>query len=137
MLDHISFSVDNYKKSLEFYDATLSVLGVERLMNFETEEHNVAGYGLNGKPFFWIGEDAKPNTQEFVGKARGFHIAFQVSSIKVINAWYQKCLEFGAKGNGAPGPRKEYHSGYYAAFVIDPNGYRLEAVLHDYKEEVQ
>jgi hypothetical protein len=42
-------------------------------MSFETEEHNVAGYGSNGKPFFWIGQDAKPNLKEFVGKTRGLH----------------------------------------------------------------
>jgi len=134
MIDHISFSVKNYRESRKFYDETLICLGIECLMVFETEEHQVAGYGSKGKPFFWIGKDINPNTQEFVGKTRGFHIAFQASSIKTIHNWYQKCLKFGGKDNGAPGPRPEYHPGYYAGFVVDPNGYRLEAVLHDYKE---
>lgn len=72
MLDHLSFSVNDYKESKVFYDATLSFLGIERLMTFETEDHSVAGYGAHGKPFFWIGIDVKPNVQELVGKARGF-----------------------------------------------------------------
>lgn len=136
MLDHISFSVTHYASSIKFYDETFKCLGIERLMIFETEEHHVAGYGSNGKPFFWIGEEATPNLEEFVGKARGFHIAFHAPTVDAIHAWYQKCLELGAIDNGAPGPRPEYHPGYYAAFVIDSNGYRLEAVLHDYAAKI-
>jgi hypothetical protein len=60
-------------------------------------------------------------------------IAFRANSVDAINAWYKKCLALDAKDNGVPGPRSEYHLGYYAAFVVDLNGYRLEAVLHDYK----
>jgi len=132
MLDHISFSVKNYKQSVQFYDETLALLGIKRLMTFENEEHNVAGYGSNNKPSFWIGTEAKPNLQEFIGKTRGFHVAFSAPSVDSINAWYQKCLELGGASNGAPGPRPEYHPGYYAAFIVDPNMYRLEAVLHHY-----
>lgn len=94
MLDHISFSVNSYSSCVKFYDETLKLLGITCLMTFETTEHNVAGYGANGKPFLWIGEEANPNLQEFVGKARGSHAAF------------------------------------------DPNGYRIEAILHNYKSIV-
>jgi catechol 2,3-dioxygenase-like lactoylglutathione lyase family enzyme len=133
MLDHISFSVNDYSQSLKFYDETLKLLGVERLMTFETEEQNVAGYGIDNKPSFWIAAEAKPNENEFVGKARGFHVAFKAPDVDSIKAWYKKCLEHGAKDNGAPGPRPEYHPGYYAAYITDPNGWRLEAAVHDYK----
>ncbi|MBS0185124.1 MAG: VOC family protein [Proteobacteria bacterium] len=129
MIDHISFSVNNYAQSLKFYDETLKILGIERLMTFETPEQNVAGYGSHGKPFFWMGCDTSPNEEEFVGKARGFHIAFQAPNIEAIKAWHKKCLELGGKNNGNPGPRPEFHPDYYAAFIIDPNGWRLEAVL--------
>ena len=77
--------------------------------------------------------EASFNTQEAIGKARGFHVAFKAPRILSIKKQYQKCLELGGKDNGAPGPRPEYHPGYYSAFIIDPNGWRLEAVLHDYK----
>ena len=77
MIDHISFSVNNFDESVRFYDTTLACLGLERLMTFESHEHRVAGYGKDNKPFFWIGVDAKPNASEFVGKTRGFHVAFR------------------------------------------------------------
>jgi catechol 2,3-dioxygenase-like lactoylglutathione lyase family enzyme len=135
MLDHLSFSVSDYAESVAFYDATLKILGFERVMTFETQEHQVAGYGAAGKPFFWVGKEASVSSSEQIGHARGFHVAFKASTIEAIQAWYQKCLELGGKDNGPPGPRPEYHPGYYAAFIIDPNGWRIEAVLHHYKKE--
>ncbi|NGX58473.1 MAG: hypothetical protein K940chlam3_01380 [Chlamydiae bacterium] len=134
MIDHISFSVKNFDESLKFYDETLAILGVERMMNFETEEYRVAGYGRDGKPFFWISIETSPNEEESVGKARGFHVAFTSSSVDEVRAWYQKCLELGGTDNGEPGPRPHYHPGYYGAFIIDPNGWRIEAAFHGYKE---
>lgn len=133
MIDHISFSVNDFDESVRFYDTTLACLGLERLMTFESHEHRVAGYGQDNKPFFWIGVDSKPNSSEFVGKARGFHVAFRAPSIDAIQAWYDVCLAVGGQSNGIPGTRPEYHPGYYAAFIIDPNGYRIEAVLHDHQ----
>ena len=134
MLDHVSFSVNNYQESLKFYDETLKILGIERMMTFEAEEHNVAGYGKKGaiRPCFWIGTETNYNKDEFVGKSRGLHIAFSASDTKSIDAWYTKCIELGGKDNGKPGPRPEYHPGYYGAFIIDPNGWRIEAAMHNY-----
>lgn len=135
MLDHVSFSVNDYLESRKFYDETLKLLGYEVIMNFETEDQNVAGYGKNGKPSFWIGSEAKPNEEEIIGKSRGLHVAFTAPDVESIKAWHTKALELGGVDNGAPGPRSEYHPGYYAAFIIDPNGWRIEAVLHDYSGE--
>ena len=95
MLDHISFSVNDYIHSIKFYDETLKILGIERLMTFETKEHNVAGYGIDGKPYFWIASDATTDNQEFIGKSKGFHVAFQAPDIEAIKSWHQKCLELG------------------------------------------
>ena len=133
MLDHISISVNNFAESAKFYGESLALLGIERLMTFDTDEQQVAGYGSNEKPYFWIGQDAKPNQEEFVGKARGMHIAFLAPDVESINAWHKKCIELGGADNGKPGPRPEYHPGYYGAFIIDPNGWRLEAAFHHYK----
>ncbi|MGB0919375.1 MAG: VOC family protein [Holosporaceae bacterium] len=127
MLHHASFAVEDFEKNLHFYDTTLALLGMERLMLFETPEHNVAGYGTKGKPCFWIGEDTKPNKKEFVGKARGFHLAFVANDTEAVQVWHKKCLELGATDNGGPGPRPHYHPNYYGAFVIDLNGWRIEA----------
>jgi hypothetical protein len=61
------------------------------------------------------------NALEAIGNARGVHMAFSASSVEAVKAWYDKCLELGASDNGAPGPRLEYHPGYFGAFVVDPN----------------
>jgi len=132
MIDHISFSVKNFDESLKFYDETLNVLGAKRLMNFETDDYRVAGYGTEGRPFLWISVETAPNEEEFVGKARGFHAAFSASSIEEVKSWYQKCLELGGTDNGKPGPRPHYHPGYFGAFIIDPNGWRIEAAFHGF-----
>lgn len=133
MLDHISIGVLDYRASQKFYDETLDLLGYERLMTFETPEQQVCGYGSNKKPSFWIATGEGSNPSEHVGCARGFHIAFHAPTVEAIQAWYKKCLALGGKDNGAPGPRPEYHPGYYSAFIVDPNGWRIEAVLHTYE----
>ncbi len=133
MLDHVSLSVKDYEKSRTFYDETLSVIGYKRVMTIDLPHKHVltAGYGKNGKPSFWISPMGKAD--EEIGRARGFHVAFLAPDAESVNRWYKKCLELGATSNGAPGPRPQYHEGYYGAFVIDPNGWRIEAVFHGYK----
>jgi len=132
MIDHITFAVNNFSESLKFYDETMHVLGIERLKIIEDEESQMAGYGQAERCYFWIFQDRKPNKQELVGKARGFHLAFTAPDVNSIHEWYQKCLELGGKDNGVPGPRPHFHPGYYAAFIIDPNGWRIEAMLRTY-----
>ncbi len=136
MIDHISFSVKNFEKSQNFYDKTLEILGYERLMNFDNEEHQVAGYGKNGRPSFWIGVNHVPSEKdkhESVGQAAGFHVGFLAPDVKAVHQWYEKCLELGGKDNGAPGPRLQYHPGYYGGFIIDPDGWRIEACFQSYE----
>lgn len=131
MIDHTSLAVNNYKESLNFYDKTLGELGYERIITIDKGPIQTAGYGTKGKPSFWIspmGDD-----DEKIGKARGVHVAFLAESPEQVKNWYHRCLELGATDNGAPGPRPEYHSGYYGAFIVDPDGWRIEACTHDYK----
>lgn len=133
MIDHISVAVNNFEQSLAFYDQTLKILGYDRLMTFEDEDHQVAGYGKDGKTSFWMGVD-RTNAQadEIVGRAKGFHVGFIAPDIDSVQKWYETCLTLGATDNGAPGPRPEYHPGYYGGFVIDPNGWRIEACIQNY-----
>jgi len=137
MIDHTSFSVNNYDESIKFYDETLKILGCTRIMNFDMPNYQVSGYGKDNKPSFWIAYErkiAEENKHETIGQARGFHVAFLAPSVEAVNGWYEKCLELGGKDNGKPGPRSYYHPGYYGAFIVDPNGWRIEACLHNYKE---
>jgi len=119
MIDHIILRVRDYKTSRDFYDAVLATLGYQRLMEFEGTQ---AGYGADGKPYFWIGEDANPHPRT--------HIAFAAADRAAVDAFHQTALNFGAKSDGAPGVRENYHPSYYAAFVFDPDGHNIEAVCH-------
>lgn len=132
MLDHLSFAVKDYEQSLKFYDETLKVLGYGREITLEFPGGKTAGYGNGGvRPALWIGSGG--HTDETIGSAQGVHIAFQAASSDAVDQWYQTCLKLGATDNGAPGPRAHYHSGYYGGFVIDPNGWRIEACFHQYQ----
>lgn len=135
MIDHISFAVKNFKESRNFYDQTLGILGYERLMDFDDDEQQVAGYGKDEKPSFWIGVNkrlSEEDKKEEIGKAAGFHTGFLANDVHEVQKWFEKCLELGGIDNGKPGPR-HYHPGYYGAFIIDPNGWRIEACFHTYE----
>lgn len=132
MIDHISYGVIDFDRSIAYYDATLALLGYARLMTFDSTDdgNRVAGYGAHNAPKFWIGWNANP--KEIIGKAEGFHIAFSAPTQQAVHDWYEICLTLGGICNGKPGPRPEYHPGYYAAFIIDPNGWRTESVIHTF-----
>ena len=132
MLHHTSISVTNYKNSLAFYDKSFKTLGFERVITIDEGNVQCAGYGENGQPHFWISPMGDQN--ELIGQARGVHFAFLAPNQAAVDAWHTKCMELGAQDNGAPGPRPEYHPGYYGAFIVDPSGWRIEACIHDYSD---
>lgn len=117
MIDHISLRVSEFERSKAFFAAALAPLGYTVIMEFP----GVAGLGEGGKPDFWIG--AGPT-------GPSAHIAFAASSRDLVDAFYKAAIEAGGKDNGAPGPRPQYHPGYYGAFVLDPDGNNIEAVCH-------
>jgi catechol 2,3-dioxygenase-like lactoylglutathione lyase family enzyme len=121
MLDHIMLRVKDYAVSKRFYDEVLGTLGYRMLMEFPEG----GGYG-DDKPYFWIGAAPDPHPRT--------HIAFMAKSRTQVDAFHAKALELGAKSDGAPGLRLQYHPNYYAAFVIDPNGHNIEAVIHTPEE---
>ena len=130
MIDHFSFAVKDFDKSSKFYDETLKILGYGRVKELNLENGaKLIAYGDKGSPFFWISNGGYIETEE-IGNAKGLHLAFCGKSVEQINKWYEKCIELGGKDNGKPGPRKEYHPGYYGAFIIDPSGWRIEACMH-------
>jgi catechol 2,3-dioxygenase-like lactoylglutathione lyase family enzyme len=125
MIDHLSTVVTDITKARAFYDAVLSTLGAVRLMSFERDDIRISGYGRDGKPSFWIIERAGEKAPPKQG-----HLAFAAPNRLAVDAFYETALAAGATGNGAPGLRPHYHADYYASFVIDPDGDRLEAVCH-------
>ena len=132
MIDHISVPVKSFEKSREFYDKTLAILGYERVLNVEDTSYQWAGYGIDGMPSFEICF-RKDITYEDIGKIAGLHVAFRAPTVEAVHQWYEKSLELGGIDNGAPGPRPQYHPGYYGAFIIDPNGWRIEACYQKYQ----
>lgn len=121
MLDHITFGVTDFERSARFYDRALAPLGMRRLMDDSRAPLKVTGYG-DDHPSFWIAEHDP--TQ---GK---LHIAIGATSREAVDAFHREALAAGGRDNGAPGLRPHYHPGYYAAFVLDPDGHNIEAVVH-------
>ncbi|MDH5692711.1 MAG: VOC family protein [Gammaproteobacteria bacterium] len=118
MIDHIGLAVSNYQTSKEFYLKTLSPLGIQLMM----EVQGWAGFGKEGKADFWFGEHSKAQSP--------MHIAFLADNRAEVDAFYEAGMASGAKDNGKPGLREEYHPHYYGAFLIDPDGHNIEAVCH-------
>lgn len=125
MIDHTGLNVSDAVKSKNFYDKTLGVLGYTVLVVVPkeyTEGKAVYGYGVAPKADFWTVEGT-PNTPRI-------HVAFRADSRKQVDEFYKTALAAGGKDNGAPGLRPHYHEHYYGAFVLDPDGYNIEAVCH-------
>jgi catechol 2,3-dioxygenase-like lactoylglutathione lyase family enzyme len=119
MIDHIGINVTDLARSKAFYERALAPLGYVLV---KTVEQFAAGFGIAGKPDFWIG----------VGKVSDrVHVAIRSKSRAEVNAFYEAALAAGGKDNGPPGMRTHYHENYYGAFVIDPDGHNIEAVCHE------
>ena len=123
-LDHVGFTVSDYAAARAFYKAALKPLGWKVIMEFPSKkEPSAGGFGVEGKPFFWISQGKKKT-------APHLHIAFGAQSRKAVDAFYKAAIKAGGRDNGGPGVREMYHPNYYAAFVLDPDGHNLEAVTH-------
>jgi catechol 2,3-dioxygenase-like lactoylglutathione lyase family enzyme len=119
MLDHIGFTVGDYERSKAFYEKALAPLGITLLMEPMAQ---AAGFGRDGKPFFWL-ETRKP-------AGTGIHVAFAVDDRETVETFHATALEAGGTDNGRPGVREIYHPHYYGAYVLDPDGNNIEAVCH-------
>lgn len=121
MLDHVGFRVQNFSASKMFYKKALAPLGIKPIMG---QDGMYFGFGTD-QPFFWISARASDE-----GSA-STHVAFAAKSKEEVETFYNVAVEVGGKDNGAPGYRAEYHPGYYAAFILDPDGNNIEVVFHE------
>jgi catechol 2,3-dioxygenase-like lactoylglutathione lyase family enzyme len=121
MLDHVGINCSDLAAAQAFYDKVLGVLGYSRVMDMG--EYG-SGYGVLGKPSFWVG------TFPGVGSNREVHLAFVAADAAAVRAFYDAAVDAGAESLHAPRLWPEYHPGYYAAFVRDPDGNNVEAVIH-------
>jgi catechol 2,3-dioxygenase-like lactoylglutathione lyase family enzyme len=122
VIDHLGLSVSSFEKSKAFYEKALAPLGYKVIMAGEFGGLSFAGFGIPPKPDFWIGAEQPAHAD--------VHVAFAAPDRKTVDAFYKAAIEAGGRDNGPPGPRPEYHAGYYGAFVLDPDGNNVEACCH-------
>lgn len=121
MLHHISLGVRDLGAAAAFYDAALGALGYRRVF----DDDDAIGYGVED------GEDLlclklRPDA---AAPGAGFHLAFGAPLRAAVDRFHAAGLQAGGRDNGAPGLREDYGPTYYAAFLVDPDGHRIEAVV--------
>jgi catechol 2,3-dioxygenase-like lactoylglutathione lyase family enzyme len=133
MIDHVGIRVADYDRSKEFCAAVLAALGYTLAM----ETAAGAGFRRGHIPSFWIkqgtptGASRGAGPHELEGRSGpAVHIAFTTEGRSTVDAFHRAALAAGGQDNGAPRLRAEYHPHYYGAFVLDPDGYNIEAVCH-------
>ena len=120
MIDHVSVAVGDIAAATRFYEALLATIGIGKL------EIRPATVGFGKKyPEFWINARA---SMDRVAEDSGAHVCLRALGAEAVDAFHAAALKGGGTSYGAPGLRPEYHQTYYAAFIRDPDGNRIEAV---------
>jgi len=125
-IDHVSLSVENLERAKAFYSKVLSPLGLALVAEVSAEQTGsvaMLGFGVGRKSSFWVAERGRqtPNA----------HICFRAQSRAAVRAFHDAALRGGAQDHGGPGTRPKYHSAYYAAFVLSPEGHNIEALCFE------
>lgn len=125
VLSHITLGTNDYERAAKFYDATLAPLGFERIPKPPGKPPLYAKN--NGMPYLYLYRpfDGRPATW-----GNGTHVAFLAATTDEVDAFHAAALEHGGSDEGAPGPRAHYGPDYYAAYVRDPDGNKLQAVCY-------
>lgn len=117
MLDHVSIPVSDLERSCAFYDAVLEPLGAHR----RVERPGAVGYGTGPVPGLWLLE------REASLAGPGLHACFHAATLQQVHAFHEIGLARGGRNAGSPGPRPQYMGGFYGAFLIDLDGYKVGA----------
>lgn len=130
MLDHLFLSVSDLDRAIRFYTQALKPLGIVNRHDYDGRQGppghpDLKGFGSGGRMYFWLRQ----------GKvdARAVHVGFVAGSRGAVDAAYASAMAAGAVDNGAPAPRLHYDPCYYAANVLDPDGYSLEFVYKSWQ----
>ena len=124
ILSHVSIGTNDFERARAFYDKVLAPLGCTRIM----EHPGAVAYGKL-YPEFWV---QTPIDGQPANVGNGTHFGFVAANKQAVDAFYRAALAAGAKGDGPPGPRKEYGAPYYGCFVRDPTGHKVEAAFWDF-----
>jgi len=128
VFDHICTYATDYPATKAFYEAAFSALGYSLQVEFVSKwnqdfpTQRRCGFGIDGKPSYWVIETREAWTPR--------HLAFAAGYRQQVDDFYKEVMAKGGVDNGKPGLRPSYHENYYGAFVIDPDGNNIEAVCH-------
>ena len=128
MIDHVSTYATDFPATKRFYEQAFAALGYASVMemtatwNPEWPEQRMIAFGPGQQPVYWVAEVREAASPR--------HVAFVAKDWAAVDAFHAAALAAGGRDNGAPGPRPQYHPGYYGAFVLDPDGNNVEAVCH-------
>jgi catechol 2,3-dioxygenase-like lactoylglutathione lyase family enzyme len=125
MLDHVSLGVSDLVSSRRFYDAVLRPLGLVRIVNFGGDRGSDYGAAPGS-----LGVEFTITAERGVQPAQGMHLCFRAHDRAAVWEFHRLAMSNGGRDDGAPGLRPQYHASYYGAFVLDPDGHRIEAVCH-------
>ncbi|MES3039269.1 MAG: VOC family protein [Bdellovibrionota bacterium] len=120
MIDHITFRASNVDNAKTFYSEVLKPLGYTVGFDQTLDGVRIVGFLYAGKLDTWFTDDKPPTTK--------VHVAWVAQTQEQVDQFYEAAIKAGGTDNGAPGLRPHYHSDYYAAFIIDPDGNNIEAV---------
>jgi catechol 2,3-dioxygenase-like lactoylglutathione lyase family enzyme len=130
MLDHVFLTVSDIERSISFYKAALAPLGINERFDFDGKNGppghpDLKGFGANGRLFLWL--------REGVADSHAVHVGFAANDRDQVDAAYAAAIAAGATDNGAPAARLYYDPRYYAANVLDPDGYSIEFVYKSWQ----
>lgn len=125
MLDHVSLGIANLERSRQFYDAALRPLGIVRTVDFG--DGRGSDYGAMAGQF---GVEFTITLEPDVTPSLGTHLCFRAPDRAAVRAFHAAALATGGRDDGTPGLRHLYHPDYFAAYVLDPDGHRIEVVCH-------
>jgi catechol 2,3-dioxygenase-like lactoylglutathione lyase family enzyme len=123
MIDHVSIGVRDLATAKRFYDAVLTPLGYACL----SQDKSSLGYGCDTVAL-WIGATERPVPPD---DRSYLHFCFTASTRQAVDEFHAAAIQAGGRDNGGPALRADYGADYYAAFVVDPDGYRIEAHCGD------
>lgn len=124
MIDHLSIAVSDLERGRRFYDAVFAPLGYRRVNDLPSS----CGYGPDKDHDDFYIVRAESGAQ--LSRAAAYHVALAAPDRPAVDAFHRAALKAGATDDGPPGLRRQYHEHYYAAYIIDPDGNRIEAVCH-------
>jgi catechol 2,3-dioxygenase-like lactoylglutathione lyase family enzyme len=124
MIDHVTLRVADFKRSRAFYERALAPLGYK--LAFTNDEQQYAGFGGSDRGWIWISRSDEPRG--------GVHLAITSADRATVRRFYDEAIKAGGRDNGPPGLRPQYAPNYYGAFVLDPDGYNVEAVCFKDRE---